>query len=171
MTVLKAQYGSSGQAISVTLASLASNTSVASAYVDNTTNLYDDAWLYFKFGFDSAPSAGGFVNVAAYGTVDNGSHWSYEEYGVDGTDTALTIVNVNNLGGSASVYSYANEADGTVTELSVVMPLSYLFAYGYTGSGIPEKWGIVFLNATDQPLSATEGNSLKMYQGVYAQVA
>lgn len=153
---IKPLYGTGGQAITVTLASLGSGSARASTAVDNTTNLFVDALLQVKVkvGTVVAPS---YVNIYAYATVDGGTSYSDS---ITGTDAAYTISNPSNLVLIDSIYCPTN----TATFIS--SPRSIAAAFGGV---LPQKWGIVVENKTGAALDATAGNFLAQYQGVQMQ--
>lgn len=145
-------YGTNGQAITITLASLANTSLQQSTSIDNTINLHNDALveLAIKTGA-SGVSATGYLDVYAYGTANNGTNYSG---GATGTDGAFTgTLNIKRIGRIAAV---ANAT--TYTDVFAVAP-------AFSGV-LPQKWGIIVENQTGAALDATEGNHLKVYQGV-----
>lgn len=158
MADITAKYGTSNQTITVTLASLTNNSTRASTYIDNSSNLFLDAlvFLNIKTGA-SGTSSTGYVNIFAYGTSDGGSNYTEN---ATGSDAAITLVSPTNL----KLIGIINCVSNATTYKSG--PLSVASAF----SGVlPERWGIVVENKTGGTLDATEGNHLKIYQGVYAQ--
>lgn len=159
MSIIKPLYGSNNQAITVTLASLANAAARASTAVDNTSNLFLDALVTVKVKSGAASvSANGFVNIYAYGSVDGGS--SYPE-AITGTDAALTLVSPTNLRLIGTINVVAN-ATSYESE-----PMSVANAFGGV---LPDHWGIVVENQSGAALDSTEGNHLKIYQGMQGQV-
>lgn len=162
MSDVKAAYGTNGQALTISLASLA-DSSVAgreSTVVDNSSNKFLDALVSGKIkiansGGIAAPSA---VFVYAYGSVDGGT-----EYGdtVTGSDAAITLTNPPNLKLLGLIYTPAINA----TYKGGPWSIASLF-----GGRLPEKWGIVVVNDSGTSLSATGSDHAFKYQGVYATV-
>ncbi len=158
MSDVKNAYGSAGQAITITLASLGDGAIRQSTAVDNSTNLFMDALVMVKIKTAaSGVDSNGVVRIYVYATVDGGSSYSGE---CTGTDSSLsTARNLSLLGVMTAnavsttfyspVYSVASVCNGT----------------------LPEKWGIVIENGTGAALDSTGGNHSVLYHGVYATVA
>jgi hypothetical protein len=154
-TTFKSQYGASGQAITCTLASLASGASRASAAIDNTSNQYLDALV--QIGIKTGTISGtAYVVVYAYGTANGGTN--YIE-GVAGVDAGTTLTSPTNL----KLLGILNTPASNTT-YNGIFPVASAF-----GGQLPDHWGIVIQNSTGGSLSATESDHLKVYQGVYAQ--
>lgn len=152
----KSKYGTSNQAITATITSLANNGQRQSTVVDNTTNLYLDALVHVKVKSAAAStSATGYVNVYAYGTVDGGTTYSD---GATGTDGSITLTSPPNLRliGVINVVANSTTYQGG--------PFSVAAAFGGV---LPQKWGIVVENKTAATLDATIGSAY--YQGVMQQ--
>lgn len=158
-TTFQSLYGASNQAITITLASLASAAARASTVIDNSVNLYLDALLQLttKSGA-SGVSATGYISVYGYGSADGGT--TYGE-GITGTDANVTLTNPNNL---PFITSFNMVAAATVYSIPA---LAIARAFGGI---LPQKWGIVVVNNSGHALDATEGNFAKFYQG-YSQQA
>ena len=156
-TTVKMVYGTSNQAITITLTSLASAGTQGSAAIDNTTNLYLDALVFVKVKTNAAgTSATGYVSIYAYGTADGGTTYSD---GVTGTDAAQTLTSPPNL----RLVGVCNAVANATTYSCGPFAVSPAF------SGIlPDHWGIVVQNNTGAALDATVGSA--WYQGAQAQV-
>jgi hypothetical protein len=153
-------YGTSGQAITITLASLANAAARQSTAVSNTASLYEDALLYIKITpAAAAVSATGYVNVYGYGSVDGGTN--YPE-GITGTDGALTFLTPTNLILLGQINIVANSTARSIG------PVSFCRTYGI--DRLPAQWGIVVLNETGAAFNATAGNFVVEYQGVNGQL-
>lgn len=155
---VKSKYGTQGVAITCTIASLANTAARSCLAIDNTANLYLDALVQIQItSAAAATSSTGYVNVYAYGTVDNGT--TYAENA--GTDAAITLTNPPNvkLIGRLNVVANATVYRGE--------PFSVAAAFG---GALPDKWGIIIENQSGAALDADEGDHKKLYQGVYAQV-
>ena len=160
MANVKTAYGSSGQALTITLTSLADAAARESTSVDNTSNLWLDALVTCKVktqnsGAISAPSA---VFVYAYGSVDGGSEYPDA---VTGTDAAITLNNPTQLKHIGTVYVAA------INTIYKGGPWSVAAAYG---GKMPARWGIVVYNDCGTALTATGGDHVVEYQGIYATV-
>lgn len=160
MADIKQKYGTSNQAITCTLASLANNAARASTYVDNATNLFMDALvsINIKTGASGTVSTG-YVNVYAYGTSDGGTNYTEN---ATGSDAAITLVSPTNLKLIGIINCVANATTYKSGPFSVAQAF---------GGQLPERWGIVIENKTGGAFDSTEGNHIKVYQGVLAQSA
>lgn len=163
MADVKTAYGSSGQALTITLASLADSSTAGreSTSVDNSSNKWLDVLVAAKIktqnsGSISAPSAA-FVYV--YATADGGTTWPDT---VTGTDAAITLNSPTQLKLLGAIYATA------INTQYKGGPWSVAALYG---GRMPEKWGIVVVNDTGTALSATGTDHGVWYQGVYATVA
>lgn len=156
---IQTQYGTANQAITCTIASLTTGSARSSAAVDNTANLFLDALvqLVIKSGA-SATVATGYVNIYAYGTTDDGT--TYPEGA--GTDTGVTLTVPPNV----RLIGVLNVVANATTYKSEPMSVAAAF-----GGVLPKKWGIIIENQSGGTLDGTEGNHLKIYQGVYGQAA
>lgn len=158
MATIKPLYGSSGQAVTVTLASLANASARASNAIDNTSNLYDDVLfqLYVKSGA-SGVTATGVVNVYAAGSTDGGT--TYAE-GATGSDAAITLTSPPNVKLIGQINVVANATTYKSEPFSV--------AAAFNGI-LPQKFVIIVENQSGGALDSTEGNHTKQYQGVQFQ--
>lgn len=163
MASVKTAYGTSGQALTITLASLADSSTAGreSTSVSNTSDLWLDALITAKIktqnsGSIAAPSA---AFVYAYASVDGGSEWPDT---VTGTDAAITLNSPTQLKLLGAVYAAA------INTTYKGGPWSLAALYG---GRMPEKWGIVVVNDTGTALSATGSDHAVEWQGVYATVA
>lgn len=157
-TTFKYLYGSNNQAITCTLASLANSAARASTAIDNTSNLFLDALVELKVKSNaSGTSATGSVEIYAYGTSDGGT--TYTE-GATGTDAGITLTSPTNalLIGIGNVV--ANATTYNIGPFSVAKPF---------GGVLPDHWGIIVNNKSGAALDSTEGNHLKIYQGIQTQ--
>lgn len=155
---LKEKLGTSNQAITCTLASLADAAARQATVIDNTTNLFIDVLvqLMIKTG-TTGVSATGYINVYAYGTVDDGTTYSD---GATGTDGAITLTNPPNMRLIGVINAVANATNYKSHPMSVAAAF---------GGVLPAKWGIVVENKTAAALDATEANHNKRYQGILGQ--
>lgn len=149
------KYGTSNQALTITMAGVVSNAGRESTAVDNSSNKFVDALLVVKIRTGSSgTSSTGTVAIFAYGSVDGGSVYSGN---ATGSDAALTPTNMVQIG------SIAVAADATTYKSAVI---SIAAAFGGT---LPERWGIAIQNLTGATLDATGSNFSATWQGVAAQ--
>jgi hypothetical protein len=159
MAAVKLSYGTQGQAITITLNSLASSQTVgrASTAVDNTSNLYLDALVSLILPLGAGtPANDKATYVYAYGTTD-GSNYSE---GVSGSDASFTINNPSGL----KMIGVIPMPTGGITYNGGPYSVAQAF-----GGVLPEKWGIVVVNYSGLAL-ASSGCSAN-YQGASATVA
>ena len=158
MAVIKQQFGTNNQTMTITLASLATTASREATAIDNTTNLFMDVKVSVKVKTNAAGVvATGAVNVFAYAAADGGVTWAG---GVTGTDAAYAgnkdaLIFLGSLPTIAISTTYAS-----------IFSLARAFGYG----GIPANWGIVIDNESGAALDATAANHAVIYQGILGQV-
>lgn len=157
MADLKQAFGSS-TALTISLASKANGTARESAVVDNGTNLFLDVMVYVAVKLQTGtPTGDKCVYVYAYASED-GTNYTDNATGSNADITLRVPTNLRPLG------VIATPDAGGLTYKSGPMSLAAAF-----GGVIPRKWGIVVLNASGVTLSATEGDHVKSYTGVYYQ--
>ena len=151
------KYGTSAQAITITVASLANAAARQSAAVDNTANVFCDALLSvrLKTGTTTANTS---INIYAYGTTSGGTRYTG---GATGSDAAYTIVSQTPL-----ILLGRIGIPDTTARTYDSGPFSMSAAFGGT---LPDHWGIVIDNESGAALDATGGNHVIEYQGVYGQ--
>lgn len=155
---IKSAFGSSGQAITVTMASLTNTSQRASTVVDNSSNDYQDALVMIGVkSASSSTSSSGVLNVYAYGTANGGTNYTE---GATGSDAAITLTVPPN----ARLIGQINVVANSTTYYGG--PFSVAAAFGGV---LPDHWGIIVENKSGATLDATEGNHLKVYQGIYTQ--
>jgi hypothetical protein len=155
---IKAKFGTNGQTITITVASLTNNSARQSTIVDNSTNVYLDALVQLKIkSAASSTSATGYINVYAIGTVDGGTTYT-ENAGA--SDTGITLTSPTN----AILIGRLNVVANATTYYSTPMSVAAAF-----GGVLPDHWGIIVENKTGGTLDSTGGNHTVKYQGVYAQ--
>jgi hypothetical protein len=155
----KEAFGTS-TGITCTLASLAQAAARESTALDNTSNLYLDAFVYLAVALQTgSPASDKGVYVYAYGSEDGTNYGD----NATGTDAAVTLRAPHNF----RLIGFINTPDsGALTYKSP--PFSVAAAFGGL---MPRKWGIVVENKTNLTFNATEGNHTKSYSGVYTTVA
>src|SRR3990167_4072230 len=152
MADIKSKYGSNGQALTCTVASLANASMRESTAIDNTTNLFLNALVTAKIKLNSAGvSATGYINIHAYATTDGGTTYSA---GATGTDAAFSGEKTN-LVLVASLTANANSMTATA-----VFDIASAF-----GGVMPDHWGLVVENQSGAALDSTGSNHFLKYQG------
>lgn len=160
MATVSSLYGTSNQAFTITMSTLANATNAsgagrASTAIDNTSNLFLDALVVVKITTSASALANDkAVYVYAYGTADGGTTYSDGVTGTDATFTATNPPNLRLLGVINAVATSTAYVGG---------PWSMANALGV----LPQKWGIVCVNFTGQALTAGSA----FYQGVQSTVA
>jgi hypothetical protein len=159
MADIRAKYGTSNQAVTITLASLTNNSSRQSTAITNATNEFLDALVQVKIRTGaSGTSTTGVIEVFVYASADGGT--TYTD-GVTGTDGAFTPTSPSNLRPLGAINAVANATT------YIGGPWSVAQAFGGT---LPERWGIVVKNSTGATLDATGSNFAVFYQGVLQEV-
>lgn len=152
----KTLYGTSNQAITCTFTSLTNGSYRQSTVIDNSSNLFLDALVMVKAkSASSSTSATGYVAIYGYGTADGGTTYdggasgSDASYTVDVTPPNLVLIGILNL-----------NANSTTVQRTFSVATAF-------GGQLPQKWGIIVLNATGATLDASIGSA--WFQGVQAQ--
>lgn len=158
MATIKPLYGTNGQTITCTLASLASGSARESSSIDNRTNLYLDALVFMQIK-TSTGSIGTdpYAYIYVAGTVDDGTTWPDT---VTGSDAAITLNTTTQLRLLGAVWL------GAASTTYKAGPWSVASAFGGV---MPAEWSIVVKNNCGVALDSTEGNHKKLYQGIQAQ--
>lgn len=179
MATIKPSYGTTKQAFTITLNSLASSATAGrqSTVVDNRTNLYMDALVQLAFQIATGGTAANdkAIYIYVFGTVNDTDNSFGAERGVAGTQATI--------GTSDAAYSMTDPTvGGTPLVLAKVLsiPLAPTTTAGVYqtepfsvaacfGGVLPAQWGIFVRNYTGQTLDSS-GNSA-WYQGVQYTVA
>jgi hypothetical protein len=150
---IKSKYGTSGQAITITLNNLAAGAGRESTVVDNGTNLFLDVLVEVTV---TAGVVSGNQQILVYGyaSVDGGT--TYTELAT-GSDAAYTPRSPTTLVLLGSIPMPTNSL------VYQSRPFSLAQAFGV----VPQKWGIVVVSDNGAALAAS-GHSAQ-YQGVLAQ--
>jgi len=157
MADLNVKYGTTNQAITVTLASLANTAFRESTAISNTTNLFLDVLVGGLITTGTSPTVSTNIVIYTYGSVDGGTLYSGN---ASGTDAAYT-------GPSAQLKKLGViTVDATSDKGYEFGPFSIAQAFGGV---VPADWGLVFKNETGVALNATGGNHDINYQGVEGQ--
>ena len=158
MSDIKSKYGASDQAIAITLAALADDALRASLAVDNSVNLFLDAFVQLKINTGNVGAPAGDKNciIYAFGTADGGTTFSG---GATGADAAYGAV-AGQLITNCAILGFVNVDAQNETFESDVFSIAAAF-----GGVLPDHWGIIVLNQIGQVLGASSA----FYQGVMAQ--
>lgn len=154
---IKIAYASRAQ-ITITLASLASSATAGreSTYVDNATNLYDDALVTLDIVFpNSAPANHKGVYIFGYG-YDGSDYGGY----ATGSDAAYTFDDITTTGQNLPLLKFVTMVQNKTQKCQ------FTVAAGFGGI-LPLRWGLVALNYSGQTLTSGEA----YYQGIYYNVA
>lgn len=141
--------------ITVTLTSLTTGTARESTVIDNTTNKYVDALLRVKTNAQAGCTT--LVDIYVYAALGDTTYTD----AATGTDAAFTLANRRNSPYLGSVQMN--------TTTSVTGGL-FSVASAFKGT-LPDKWGLLFLNNCGGTLSATGGDHVVEYEGVYLNVS
>lgn len=160
MSNVKTAYGTQGQTLTCTLASLSSGSARESTAIDNRTNVWLDALVMLKLKTATGTiGSDPYGYVYAYGTVDDGT--TYPDT-VTGSDAAITLNTTTQLRLLGAVWLGAQSTTYKGGPWSVASVF---------GGKLPAFWGIVVKNNCGVALDSTEGNHAKLWQGIYATVA
>lgn len=152
---IQTDYGTAGQAITITLAGLAASATVGreSTVIDNTVDRFLDVLVQVKVevGVVLAPKQ---ILVFAYASVD-GTGYTELATGVDAGYTRRDPTSLVFLGAIPVP---------TASVIYKSRPFSLAQAFG----AMPAKWGIVVFNDSGVALSADAGDNAAVYQGIFA---
>ena len=146
-------YGTSGQSITITIASLAQNALRESTAITQTA-AGDADGIMVGLKIKTGATAAGYVVVYLYGSCDGGSNYSGS---CTGSDAAYTG-NSNNL-----------IRLGVIDTPTSATTYRANFVIDRAAGGVPEKWGIVLENKNGAALDSTAGNHGAWYQEVTLQ--
>lgn len=166
MATGKINYASASD-ISITLASLASDTNLLtgqeSAAIDNTVDGRRDYWVSGRVMTGSSPTASRSIQVWAIGSWD-GTNWPDV---FDGTASAETITSANHKN---AICRYVAEmaTDSTSDRAYHFGPVLISSVFG---GDVPPKWVLFITHNTGVNLNATAGNHQIRLQPVYDTVS
>jgi len=150
MADIKSAYAAKA-AITVTLTSLANGSGRESTVIDNTTNKYLDALVRVKTNGQAGGT--GPLDVYVYAALGD---TTYSD-GATGSDAAFTAANRKN---SRYLGSIIMNAATAVTGLLASVASAF-------GGVLPDKWGLIVVNSSGAALSATGGDHVVEYEGIY----
>jgi hypothetical protein len=159
MADIKAKYGSSNQAITITLNSLAHDAKRESTAVDNATTCFTDALVQVKIATNTAADSAGdkSVYLYAYGTSDGGTTYSGNASGSD----AAFGADPQQLGNCRLIGTIYAPTQNKIYK-SDLLSVASAFA-----GVLPQRWGIIVYNRTGQTLKSSD--CAAFYQGLCVQ--
>jgi hypothetical protein len=156
VSIVKPQFGTP-TTITITLASLGAALARESASVDNTSNLFQDAFVVLTVKLATGtPADLVLVNIYASGSED-GTNWGDNSTGVNAAITLRNNTNLNLVG------QITTPDSGSLVYVSQPFSVAAVF-----GGVLPPFWSIIVENRTNLAFDST-GNSLK-YTGMNLQV-
>jgi hypothetical protein len=129
--------------------SLANGSARESTVIDNTSNRYRDVLL--RFQHKGQASGTNYIDWYVYEALGDTTYTD----GATGSDAAFTAANRLNSRYLGSIRCNATTATQGCLKLSDVF------------NTIPDKWGLIGINNTGAALSATGGDHVIEYEGVY----
>lgn len=153
MASLKNAYAAKAT-ITCTLTSLANGSVRESTVVDNTSGLYIDALLRIKTNGQASGTS--VCRIFAYAALGDTTYTDL----ATGSDAAFTAGVRNSV--------YVGSVQMNSATAVTAGPLSIASAFGGT---LPDKWGLIIVNNSGAALSATAGDHVLEYEGVYLTVA
>ena len=165
--VFKPDYDGTWNDLTITLASLASDTNLLagreSTAIVNTTNLFSDVRLTGKVTTGTSPTNVRTIEVWVYGEWNDAS--TYADV-LDGTDSAETLTHqdIKNSGLVLAAVMMTNNTSNRTYPFDIGS-LASLF-----GGVIPPRWGVFIVHDTGVNLHSTAGNHQVSYQGINQQV-
>lgn len=154
MATLKEQFAVSVAAITISLASLGSGSWRQSAFVDNSSNDYLDAWV--QVNAKTGATGAGTVDLWLYGSIDAGVTYSD---GASGADAAYTPTDTPQI-----FLGRFQTPTATTQYHSSLFSVQQAF-----GGNIPPRWGLLVHNTNGSILDATAGNFLEQFLGLTYQ--
>jgi hypothetical protein len=150
--------------MTITLTSLGSAAYRESTAVDNTTNLYLDAFVGGRVQI-GAVTADGQIEFYAYGSWDGTLYTA----GLTGSDAAITWGTTGGVDSYNDLVPLGSVAVDTTDDNDDVKfgPFSVAAAFG---GRLPPKWGVVVKNSTGIAFHATGTNNEMKYRGVYETI-
>ncbi len=151
---VKNAYGSK-TSITITLTSLANAAGRESTVIDNTTNKFLDALIRFKTNGQASGTA--LVDIYIYAALGDTTYTD----AATGTDAAFTAANRRN-----SKYLGSVQMNAATSVTGGLFSVAAAF-----GGVLPDKWGLIVINNSGAALSATGGDHVIEYEGVFLNVA
>lgn len=171
VAIIKPNTYPNSVAITFTLTSLASTTADPpagreSTEIDNSSNLYEDALIYFKVKGGTTPTVNKSGNIGVWGADYDGTTYT-RPAGITGTDGNLTLT-------AAGMY-------GTLIKPLATFIFNATTGTNYIGTGfsvcqalgvpvLPIKWGLFFFHDSVAALDGTGSNHVFRYTGINRQI-
>lgn len=150
--------------ITLTATSITNGSYRQSTVVDNSSNKYMDVLLGGSIQAGTTPTAGGTLEIWAYGERDDGGGTSQYTAGCSGSDSAYTAD-----GEEDELFPvYAVTVDATSDQDYEWGPVSLAQAFGGI---LPRKWGLVLKNSSGATTNATGTNNEFRYTGIKYDIA
>ena len=168
MTTATLNYAANSQALTITVASLATDANLLagreSTAVDNTTEKAIDNLVQGKVTTGANPTAGRIIEVWVYGSEDG---TNYPDV-IDGTDSNETITSAD-IKESGLRLATQILTDGTSNRTYPIAPFSVAALFG---GMLPRRWGLFVVHSTGVNLNATASNHAFTYTPIkYDSVA
>lgn len=171
VSIVKPNTYPNSVAITFSLGSLASTTADPpvgreSNEVDNSSNLYEDALLYFEVKGGTTPTVSKTGSLYVWGADYDGSTVK-RPAGITGSDAGLTLTSAGAQGTLLKLIAsfIFNATTGTVYKQGA---LSVCQALGVPV--LPIRWGLFFHHDSVAALDATGGNHIFRYTGINRQI-
>jgi hypothetical protein len=169
MSDIKTKYpATSSVALTLTLASLASDTSLlagrASTAVDNTSNLDIDHLVSGMITTGTSPTVSTKIEVWAYASMKTATGTPTYPDSITGTDANKSITSANVKAPMLRLVAVLT-VDATSNRGYYFGPVSIAQLFG----GMPKFWGLFVVHNTAVALNATGGNHVIEYERVQFQ--
>lgn len=160
MGAIKVDFQASAAITATGLASLAEGAAFELAAVDNGTNKFLDAILYLALKLQTGtPASDKAIYIWFYASEDGTNYTD----NATGSAASITMRSPTNLRGP---FVISAPDSGGLTYKAVIGSVANFF-----GGVLPRKWGIVVQNKTNITFSATGGDHVVSYTGVFANAA
>jgi len=136
--------------VTATLTSLGSGNGYQSAVVDNTSTKYRN--VRFRIQTKGQTSGTNYLDIYVYTALGDTTYTD----GASGTDTTFTAANRFN-----SRYLGSVKCNAGTSAVQAEFQMADAFP------DCPDKWGLIFINNTGAALSATAGDHVIEFEGVY----
>jgi len=153
MADIKNAYGTK-TTITITGTSLANGSARESTVIDNTTNKFTDARVRVALNGQTSGSAQ--VDFYVYSALGDTGYTD----GATGSDAAFTAANRLNARYVGSIQMNVTTAvKGELPSIAAAF-----------GGVMPDKWGLIMVNNSGAALSATAGDTVIEFEGIYQTV-
>lgn len=158
-------------AITFSLGSLASSTADPpagreSAEVDNSSNLYEDALVYYEIKGGTTPTVSTIGTLYVWGADYDGSTVK-RPAGITGSDAALTLTSA---GAAGTLIKPLDTFIFNATTGQVYIGTARSVCEALRVPVLPIRWGLFFTHTSVAALDATNGNHKFRYTGINRQI-